>query len=715
MRRAPSRAPGSTLRRLAQRFGLQPSYLDVAGVRRQASADTLLAALRALGAPIERPVDARAALAAVEHARWREPLEPVVVAWEGRLPPLVLRLPRGVRGRVTWTVLDEGDPTTLATSVGTGTVVTRWHAPVADAPVVGREAGVRGALARRFAAPAVPLPHGYFRLVAETRGLRAEALVVAAPLHVWTPDDERPRWGTFAPLHALWSARSWGVGDVSDLRRLGDFVRGLGAAAVGLLPIYPAFLDEPFEPSPYAPVTRLGWNELHLDVEALPEIDAAPKARALLRSPALRAELRRLRAAPLVDQRGAMRAKRRVLEAVAQAIFDACADTPALADFEQKHPVVRDYARFRAVAERLGGRPWPSWPARIRDGRVRAGDYDPASERYHRLVQWLADRELAAAAGPGGGDLYLDLPIGTHAHGHETWRERDSFALDLEVGAPPDTFFAAGQRWGFPPPHPERTRQLGYHHAIAVLRHAMSHAAVLRLDHVMGLHRLFCVPAGRPAADGVYVRYPSDELWALASLESHRARCLLVGENLGTVPPEVDRSMRRHRVAGMYVLQFEVAPRRAAIAPPKPRDLACLDTHDMAPFAAFWRGSDVADRLGLGLLDRAGAIRERALRARLRAAITAALQRRGLLRTARAPAARVARACLELLAASAAGFVLVSLDDLWAEPAAHNVPGTTAEEHPNWRRRLRWALEDIVARPEVAEVLQAVDAARRRR
>jgi 4-alpha-glucanotransferase len=694
-----SRGAGSALRRLAERCGLEPSYRDVGGVRRTAGAETLVAALRALDAPLERVDDAPAALAAVEHAGWREPLEPVVVAWDGRLPGLVLRLPRAARGRVTWTVRDEA-----------GTVVTRWQTSIEAAPVVAAEAGLRGSLARHVDAPSAPLPFGYHRLVAEGRHVSGEALVIAAPRRVWTPDDERPRWGTFAPLHALRSARSWGVGDFSDLRSLGDFVRGFGAAAVGLLPIYPAFLDEPFDPSPYAPVTRLGWNELHLDVEALPELDAAPRARALLRSPGLRAELRRLRAAPLVDHRRAMRLKRRVLEAVAE----ACGDTAALADFERGHPVVRDYARFRAVGERLAGRPWPTWPARLRDGRVRAGDYDPRSERYHRVVQWLADRELAAAAGPGGRELYLDLPVGTHAYGHETWRERGSFALDLEVGAPPDPFFAAGQRWGFPPPHPERTRRLGHRHAIAVLRHAMSRASVLRLDHVMGLHRLFCVPAGRPAGDGAYVRYPAEELWALASLESHRARCLLVGENLGTVPPAVHRGLRRHEVAGMYVLQFEVTPRRPAIPPPRPGDLACLGTHDMAPFAAFWRATDVGERLRLGLLDRTGAKRERAARARLRAAIAAELVHRGLLQSGRAPATRVGRACLELLAASQAGFVLVALDDLWAETAAHNVPGTT-DRHPNWRRRLRRALQEIVASPEVAAALRAVDAARARR
>jgi len=701
-----SRAGGAALRRLARRSGLQTSYVDVDGNQCHATDDGLLATLRALGAPLEGPADVPAALVAAEAARWREPIEPVVVAWQGRLPAIVLRLPASVRGRVSWTIRD-GER-----------VILRWQTAADDGSVVARAGEL---VARRFAAPppesrqrarsgaAGPLPFGYLRLVVEARGLCAEALVIAAPRRVWRPADAGGGLGLFAPLHALHSEHSWGIGDFSDLRRLGDFARDLGVGSSGLLPLYPAFLDEPYEPSPYAPVTRLGWSELYLDVERLPELEAAPKARALIASAGVRAELRALRRLPLVDQRRVMALKRRVLGLVA----DACARAPGLLAFERAHPGMRDYARFRAVGERQRGAPWPTWPARVRDGRVRAGDFDPAAERYHRVVQWLAERELAAAAGPGGGNLYLDLPVGTHAYGHETWRERDSFALALEVGAPPDAFFPGGQRWGFPPMHPERTRRLGHRHQIAILRHAMAHAAVLRLDHVMGLHRLFCVPAGRPASDGVYVGYPADELWALASLESHRAGCLLIGENLGTVPPEVCRSMARHRVAGMYVLQFEARPARPAIPVPKRGDLACLETHDLAPFAAYWRGTDVAERLRLGFLDRAGAARERALRARVRAAVGAALVRRGLLASARAPAPRVARACLELLAESPAGFVLISLDDLSGETAAQNVPGTQ-HEHPNWRRRLRWSMEELVALRGLADALRAIAARRRR-
>ncbi|MBC7106597.1 MAG: 4-alpha-glucanotransferase, partial [Firmicutes bacterium] len=262
-------------------------------------------------------------------------------------------------------------------------------------------------------------------------------------------------------------------------------------------------------------------------------------------------------------------------------------------------PGVRDYARFRAAVERRRGG-WTSWPAMMRDGRLEEGDYDPQNEQYHLYVQWAASEQfgvLADRARAEGVGLYLDFPLGVHREGYDVWRERGVFVLKANSGAPPDPFFTGGQDWGFPPLHPEAVREQGYRYFRACLRHHLRHAGALRLDHVMGLHRLFWVPRGLPAREGVYVRYPAEEFYALLCLESLRHGSALVGEDLGTVPRYVRSAMGRHGVYRMYILPFELTPHPGKTLRYVPADrLAGLNTHDMPPFAAFWEACDDAVR-----------------------------------------------------------------------------------------------------------------------
>src|SRR3990172_6909058 len=226
------------------------------------------------------------------------------------------------------------------------------------------------------------------------------------------------------------------------------------------------------------------------------------------------------------------------------------------------HPEVEDYARFRATGERQRA-PWPSWSRPLCDGVLTEGDYDERARRYHLYVQWVAReqiRVLSEHSRRAGVNLYLDLPLGVHPHSYDVWREREAFVLGVSGGAPPDVVFTQGQDWGFPPLHPEAIREQGYRYVIAYLRHQLQHTTLLRIDHVMGLHRLFWIPKGLEARDGVCVRYPAEELYAIFCLESHRHRASIVGENLGTVPAYVNSAMARHNLHRMYVLQYELDP-----------------------------------------------------------------------------------------------------------------------------------------------------------
>ena len=592
---------------------------------------------------------------------------------------------------------------------------------------------------KRYVARRSPLPRrlpdGYHDLHVEIGNRTWSALVVAAPVRAY--DDGARSWGAFLPLHAVHSANSWGVGDFTDLDALVRWVGAQGGRAVGLLPALAAFLGErPFEPSPYLPVSRLFWNELHVDPRRLPEFEPCEPARRLAASRAFRRRVDALRAASLVDYREAMALRREVLESLARAIEERPGRVRE--DFRawtKQHPVAQEYAAFRAIGERLE-RPWPAWPAAMPPAEIRVEAVDRDVIRYHLYAQWAAARQvarLANDAGARGVGLYLDVPVGVHPDGFDVWRHPALFARGAALGAPPDPLFADGQDWSAPAPHPEAARQDRYAYFRAGLTHQMEHATAVRLDHVMALHRLFWIPRGGAAADGAYVRYPADELYAIVCLESHRHRTRVVGENLGTVPRYVNAALSRHGLAQLHVAQFGIAPGAADPLTRVPRRaFACVNTHDTPTFAGFLAGRDIDGRVERGVLAAGRAAEEHLRRQEEVAALRGAMARRSQRRlhepAPRASATAIAGAdggglpeddpspeeavvldllcaCLERLAHSEAGMVIVNLEDLWLEPNPQNVPGTGLREHPNWRRRARYALERLMRIPEVTAVL----------
>jgi 4-alpha-glucanotransferase len=694
-----------SLATLARSYGVQAVYTDATGRRRVASRESVLATLRQLGAAVERPADASRALR--EHAltSWRRVVEPVVVAWEGRDARVTLRLPRrDLPARVAGRLKFEGG------------AAREVRARIRDLPVI-REERLEG---QRFVELGLSLgadcPLGYHRLVIEAGRRTAECLVIVAPRRA--DDGEawgRAGWGVFLPLYAVRNRRNWGAGNYADLGRLARWTADLGGHCVGTLPLLPTWLDEPFEPSPYLPVSRLFWSEFHLDIEDLPSRVSSPAAARLMRSRGFRRELVRLREMAEVDHRAQMALQRSVLERAAEELHASRSrQYAAFREFLRARPEVMQYARFRAVVERLG-RPWHAWPERMRRGRLRRGDGEPAAERYHGFCQWLAAGQVADVADDArarGAFLYLDLPLGVHPDGYDTWRHPALFATGASAGAPPDAFFTGGQCWGLPPIVPEASRVAGHSYWADSLRHHMRHAGLLRIDHVMSLHRLFWIPDGHGPEDGVYVRYPTDELYAVLCLESRRHGCVVAGEDLGTVPRAVRPAMRRHGLLRTCVTRFERGwdPGRP-LASMKIDGVAALQTHDMPTFAAFWRGLDIALRARLGHLSPAGARREREARGRLKAAWLRDLRRASRLRVREPGTSEVLRACLAWLADSPAALVLVDLEDLWLETRAQNVPGTTTE-WPNWRRKTRYPVEVFTTLPRVLRALR--DVARRR-
>lgn len=699
--------PLSALRQLAALYGVQTAYYDTRHHRQQTERDILLVTLRLLGAPIATADDVPAALRARRQALWQRGVEPVVVAWDGQPARLTLRLPAS------------GASGVLACHLRTETgEEQRWDDHLDRLPT-RRTTVVEGTayLTKRLDLPE-GLPLGYYQLTLDTTERQFETLLIVAPPRAYTfPDDATHKeWGAFLPAYAMHSERSWGSGDFTDLEALAAWLAELGGGVMATLPLLSAFLDEPFDWSPYAPASRLFWNEFYIDVTRAPGLEECAAAQTLLGSAEMRTALAELQQAPLVDYRRQMALKRRVLEALAHWFFSSPAAPQAdFQHFVATHPAVEDYARFRAAGERQHA-PWPAWPAPLRDGVLSPADYDEPARRYHLYVQWVAHAQLTAFAEhsrAAGVKLYLDLPLGVHAASYDVWRERAIFVREASTGAPPDTFFTRGQNWGFPPLHPDAIRQQGYRYFIAYLRHQLRHIGLLRLDHVMGLHRLFWIPQGLEARQGVYVHYAAAEFYAIVTLESHRHQVCIVGENLGTVPAYVNTTMARHHLHRMHVAQYEITPAaHAALRPVAQHVVASLNTHDMPPFAAFWQGLDIADRVAMGLLSPEEAHHEQQHRQGLLEALQSFLRQQGWLSEADLTA--VVRAFLAFLSASPAQVVLVNLEDLWLETQPQNVPGTY-DERPNWQRKARHRLEAWRHMPQVLATLRSVNALRTQR
>ncbi|HTW19269.1 MAG TPA: 4-alpha-glucanotransferase, partial [Mycobacteriales bacterium] len=613
-------------------------------------------------------------------------IEPVqVMAPDGTLSGRLLLSPATDAGRVTVTVTSEAGEIS--------------ETPLIEVAWPDENARDDRRIAYRMELGALRLGTGYHRLGLKGPKLEAGSLVLVPPGRLPAPHFE---FGVVTPLYAIRGDDDWGIGSFTDLARFASWVQHEGGSYAGTLPLFAGSFHEPVDPSPYLPYSRLFWNEIFLDVTTLPEARAAGVS-ALLGGCDLRRELEELAGRPAVDYAAVMRRKRAVLMAcTAELIAGGGARRAAYDAYLAANPELSRYAEFRAVDDHAATR-WRSWapPA----GRLPEELPEPASIEYHRYVQFAAATQLAAAA-TGGAGLYLDLPVGVHADGYDVWAYSDVFA-EAGVGAPPDAFFAGGQSWGFPPLHPDRLRESGYEYFIRALREALRYAAGIRIDHVLGLHRMFWIPAGGDARTGAYVRYPDRELRAVIAIEADRAAAVVVGEDLGTVTPAIRQAMDRDGMLHSFVTRFEASVDDPLPQPRRPA-AASLGTHDLPKFATYWSGADIDERLAAGEVDPAEAAAEADARSALVAAtVKAAGIEDDLGRGSDQTVHEALAASLSSLAAGPAPLVLVDLGDLLGERAPDNRPGT-GPEAGNWRHRLPKRFDAIAGDPAVTGVLAGV-------
>ncbi len=652
----------SLLERLAIARGVATSYTSAWGDERRASDESLRGALESMGSPCAREAEALESIEALGRARSERLLDPVVVSWAPERG--VARLGRWIERASVFLQRESG-------------AVSEWTVGGCDAIELPEN-----------------LEDGYHELVVEHVGRAWRAMVVRAPVVSYAPDDVLRGWGVFCPIYAIRRGAThadFGCGDLSGFAELGRWAHGLGASAISTLPLLAQDLTEPFQPTPYVPVSKLFWNELFLDPEALPELKSCEDARALL------ARVPKGGDTSLVDYRRSAATKRTVLEALAERFWNSGgAASEAFGAFERSQALIHEYAMFRARTE-FEGRTWHRWTS------TPGAPFRETDARYHAYVQFRMGEALASLRERTGAELYLDLPVGVSRDGFDAWRFRSSFCEGCSIGAPPDPYFTEGQDWGFAPPDPDGARDRRYDGFIAGVRNHMRYADILRIDHVMALHRLYWIPRGMGASEGVYVSYPSEDLLAIVSLESHRNRCRVVGEDLGTVPPEVRASIDRHAMRGLFIVETEMQPDRAMRSPPA-NCVASLNTHDMAPFAEHWSGDDIERRIGVGILGEDLRDAERDSRERSRGELLRQLREAGLLGSDDGAGA-VRDALHTLLAGSDAELMLLNLEDLWLETEWQNMPGTV-DEHPNWRRRLRMTLDEMTGSNDLGAMLE---------
>jgi 4-alpha-glucanotransferase len=670
--------PSPDLAAVARAHGVATEYWDWQGRHVTVPAATVRAVLGALDVDVSSPSAVAKAREDADLRGWRRMLPPTVVCRAGSSLWLSVHVPHGESVEV-WAELEDGTRRGLQQQ-------DRWVEPrLVDGQQVGEATfGVPG-----------DLPLGWHTLHARSDSLESQAALVVTPARLELPASlargERC-WGFMTQLYAVRSRRSWGLGDLADLAELAVWSGAdLGADFVLVNPLHAAEPVGRMEPSPYLPTTRRFINPVYIRVEDVPEVAYMPAAeRQLLEWEAEAAQATNESAA--LDRDAVWAAKRSALESLSMLPRTLARDR-AFAQFRavQGQGLV-DFATWCALAEVHGPR-WTAWPADLRDpssDAVRAERVRLAARvEFYCWLQWVADEQLASAhrraleSGMRLGVVH-DMAVGVHPEGADAWSLGTALARDVTVGAPPDAFNQQGQDWSQPPWRPDRLAELGYAPYRDMLRTVLRHAGGLRVDHVLGLFRLWWVPAGSAPDAGTYVRYDHEALVGILALEAHRAGALVVGEDLGVVEPWVRDYLRERGVLGTSILWFEKDGEGRPLEPESWRELclATVATHDLPPASGYLAGEHVALRERLGLLTRAPE-EERALDEADRARVLGLLRERGLLREGSSER-EVVEALHRFLTWTPARLLGVSLADAVGDRRTVNQPGTH-EEYPNWR------------------------------
>lgn len=666
------------LMRLAAAAGIEDGYWDGLGIRRDLQEATAVALLSALGFDLSE--DAQSQCESMANAKFETPLPPAVVTQSENPCAILIALPLAQRNSVIPWVLNLESGEQLS-----GEFIPTQCPLVAERKCDGRDFG-------QFRMEiGANIPMGYHRFGLPT--INVETLLIAAPARCFIPpaltQGER-RWGLAVQLYAVRSARNWGIGDFGDLLTIATEAGRAGAAFIGLNPLHARRLAHPAEASPYAPSSRCFLDPIYIDVESAVENANCHASRIAVADEKFRVRLARVQAVPMVDYVEVLALKLEALETLYENFILQGKPVPTARQLEFRTFVQNGGLLLERYAE---------FEARSLHKCVK-----PSHIEFQMYLQWLASMQLAtaAAAAKEAGmsiGLYRDLAVGAAHDGAEFDSEPHLFAEGARIGAPPDMLNRQGQNWGLPPWNPRVLAQLEFAPFRALLSANMRSAGALRIDHVMALTRLFWIPQLMAGTHGGYVRNPYDALLAILCLESMRNHCMVIGEDLGSVPDGLRASLHDHGVLSYRVLVYErhwQEDGRFRLPHEYPRQaLATVATHDMPTIADYWQGGDIGRRDQLGLFPqphlrdeeivRRGQEREQMLRL---------FGEVGLAHVNPAEVAQVAASLHSVVAKSSAMLTAVQLADVIGETEPVNIPGTY-HEYANWRRKLMLPVDAI--------------------
>lgn len=730
----------TTLDKLASAVGIASEYTDKAGQIHVTADETKLFFLKAMGVPAETEKERLSSLEYFEELPWRRMMPHTAVVLTDELPAaFILSLPADAPRTLAWHIaLEDG-------SERQGTLQT--------SPVVPEETRrLDGRLYRRVkAVPDTDIPVGYHRITFSAGDMTAASTLIVAPPRGYTPEnmtswrDIDRIWGVPVQLYALRSERNWGIGDFTDLSALLDILKRQGADIIGLNPLNTLFHDNPGEASPYRPSSRLYLNPLYIDVEAVPEYAGSEEAQQLVNSFEFQMRLKNARQTKFVDYQCVCDLKTRALTAVYKTFLArAGSGDPedarrheAFEKFKADHfPTLDELCTFEALREKIGNgfpapgqKDWPDCYRRAGTPEVRRfAEENAFLIDFFKFIHWVADTQLAAVFEKSRRlkfkiGLYQDQAVGVASDGAEPWAHPDSFVKGVDIGAPPDKMRPRGQRWGFAIPNPLALNANSYTHYRDLMRFNMKYAGALRIDHVMGLYRLFWAPelnGEEKVVNGAYVYYAMRTLLAIIAIESQRAKCIVIGEDLGTVPKGFRGKMYRARLFSTKVLHRQRDREGHFFETTRyfPFSLAQVSTHDQPSIPAYWTFYDLEIfkkcNLFLSQEQYEKACQERAEICRT---MIESFKKEGLW-TEDVPSRldimkdpRLRRRLIiktnQFIARSKSSIFLVRFEDIFGQTEMINVPGTT-NEYPNWRLKLPLNIDEMENSPEMAEAFAMI-------
>jgi len=702
------------LSELAVEYGVATEYRDQIGVMRDVSRASVQAVLAAMGVDASSTLACKRSLKKLRSAHWTATTP----------PSLVFRQSKDKMGWETWVHVDPAATTRIWVDLEDGGK--RFDIAQTNRPIVSGSAHGKPVSELTYRIPG-DLPIGWHRFVVEVDGVKSDCALIVAPaqLELESLETGRQSWGVATQLYSARSHRSWGIGDLADLADMASwFGREHGADFMLVNPLHACAPSAGMEPSPYLPVTRRYVNPLYVRVEQIPEysyLSSEQIAVISASSQQLRDELNSL---DRLDRDASWVAKRAALMAIHEVGLEPGRGAQ-YADFRAAEgDGLVDFATWSAISE-LHGPQWDEWPEQLRDPTSEdvAGfrtDHGDLIE-FHSWLQWIVDDQMATAqqaALDGGMSIGImhDLAVGVHLYGSDTWVGRQVMAQGVTVGAPPDSFNQIGQNWSQPPQRPDQLAATGYASYRDMLRTLLRHSGGLRIDHVLGLFRLWWIPEGQLPSAGTYVRYDHRAMVDILVLEASRAGAVIVGEDLGTVEPWVQTFLADRGILGTSILWFE-REKGAPVAPGLWRSnvMAAVTVHDLPPTLGYLAGSHVELREELGLLSRPVS-EEWAEHADEAVRWRAALTKQGLLRPG-AGEDEVVAALHRYVSWTPAKLFAVSLADLVGERRTQNQPGTK-DEYPNWRIPLADSeghnvfIEDYPHIRAMARIISAIGASR---